>query len=420
MYHGGPPARARPTNTLRTADRQRGRRAVAARLAALAARGGCCAAGWPSPTTASLARRDLPVARAGAPAGLRLRAGGAGSSVEGARNWALAGAGRRAAGGGRAALGLARPALYLPAVKLVFAAVGVATAWATAPARASGWAPGRSLSAAVGALWALAAPAIYFAPAGAERDRLRAAGDARARLGAARRRFPPRAGAGRLAAGSRGAAAAAERAVLRRRSSAWLARRRWRETAEAVVGAARLRVPLRAARPADLGRLVPLGAWYLALNLVQGRGALFGASAPATTSGCLWTLDALVAAVLVPAVVLGAIRAPALGGDGGALPRAPRCHPAQGAALHPPGAARGHGARGGGARGGWRSRADHAGPWRWRSSRPSGPPAASTSLTFGDLGPVRGPAARGERLRRLRRPSTGCSWRRASCPASAA
>jgi GPI mannosyltransferase 3 len=62
-------------------------------------------------------------------------------------------------------LGVSSPAVYVPAVKLLFAGVGVATAWAAARlARALGAAP--LPAATAGALWALAAPAIYFAPRG--------------------------------------------------------------------------------------------------------------------------------------------------------------------------------------------------------------------------------------------------------------
>jgi GPI mannosyltransferase 3 len=83
---------------------------------------------------------------------------------KGARPWVLPGA---VAGlfALLRALGVSSPAVYVPAVKLVFAGVGVATAWAVARlARALGAAP--LPAATAGALWALAAPAIYFAPRG--------------------------------------------------------------------------------------------------------------------------------------------------------------------------------------------------------------------------------------------------------------
>jgi len=84
--------------------------------------------------------------------------------VAGARPWTLPGlvAGFFALLRG---LGVSDPAIYVPAVKLVFAAAGVATAWAAARlARALGSGPLPAASA--GALWALAAPAIYFSPRG--------------------------------------------------------------------------------------------------------------------------------------------------------------------------------------------------------------------------------------------------------------
>jgi GPI mannosyltransferase 3 len=84
--------------------------------------------------------------------------------VAGARPWTLPGlvAGLFAALRG---LGVSDPTIYVAAVKLVFAAAGVATAWAAARlARALGAGP--LPAATAGALWALAAPAIYFAPRG--------------------------------------------------------------------------------------------------------------------------------------------------------------------------------------------------------------------------------------------------------------
>ncbi len=84
--------------------------------------------------------------------------------LEGARPWTLPGL-VAAFWAPLRLFGVSSPAVYVPAVKLLFAAVGVATAWAAARlARALG---AQSLpAAAAGALWALAAPAIYFAPRG--------------------------------------------------------------------------------------------------------------------------------------------------------------------------------------------------------------------------------------------------------------
>jgi hypothetical protein len=208
-------------------------------------------------------------------------------------------------------LGLSRPALYMPAAKLVFAAVGVATAWATARlARRMGAGPLES--AAAGALWALAAPAIYFAPRGLSEP-----------LSA----FPVTLG---LAWALPAEASRRERvlgasllgfAVLLRLQDAvicvalvgaWLARRRWRQSAE-VVG-----VLLCWALLLGLLDRLTWGGWfhsaaaYWQYNWVQGRGALFGASPPSYYLRTLWTSMPAVAAVMLPAVLLGAVRAPAL------------------------------------------------------------------------------------------------------------
>ncbi len=84
--------------------------------------------------------------------------------IEGARPWTLPGL-VAAFWAPFKLFGVTRPEVYVPAVKLLFAAAGVATAWATARlARALG---AQALPAsAAGALVALAAPAIYFAPRG--------------------------------------------------------------------------------------------------------------------------------------------------------------------------------------------------------------------------------------------------------------
>ena len=229
---------------------------------------------------------------------------------EGLRTWVLPGlvAGLLEAFRG---LGLSRPALYTPAAKLVFAALGVATAWATARlARRMGAGPMES--AAAGALWALAAPAIYFAPRGLSEP-----------LSA----FPVTLGlAWSLPAGASrrervlGASLLGFAVLLRLQDAlvcvalvgAWLARRRWRESAELVavlVGWALL-----------LGLLDRLtwGGWfhsavaYWRYNWVEGRGALFGASPPGYYLRTLWTSMPTVAAVMIPAVLLGTVRAPAL------------------------------------------------------------------------------------------------------------
>jgi hypothetical protein len=229
---------------------------------------------------------------------------------EGLRTWVLPGlvAGVLEVARG---LGLSRPALYVPAAKLVFAAVGVATAWATARlARRMGAGPLEA--AAAGALWALAAPAIYFAPRGLSEPlsalpvtlglawALPAEASRRERvLGASLLGF----------------------AVLLRLQDAllcvalvgaWLARRRWRESAEMVA------VLLGWALLLGLIDRLTWGGWfhsaiaYWRYNWVQGHGALFGASPPGYYLRTLWSSMPTVAALMVPAVLLGAFRAPAL------------------------------------------------------------------------------------------------------------
>ena len=229
---------------------------------------------------------------------------------EGLRTWVLPGlvAGLLEAFRG---LGLSRPALYTPAAKLVFAALGVATAWATARlARRMGAGPLES--AAAGALWALAAPAIYFAPRGLSEP-----------LSA----FPVTLGlAWALPAGASrrervlGASLLGFAVLLRLQDAlvcvalvgAWLARRRWRESAELVA------VLVGWALLLGLVDRLTWGGWfhsavaYWRYNWVQGRGALFGASPPGYYLRTLWTSMPTVAAVMIPAVLLGTVRAPAL------------------------------------------------------------------------------------------------------------
>jgi len=229
---------------------------------------------------------------------------------EGLRTWVLPGlvAGVLEVARG---LGLSRPALYVPAAKLVFAAVGVATAWATARlARRMGAGPLES--AAAGTLWALAAPAIYFAPRGLSEP-----------LSA----FPVTLGlAWALPAGASrrerilGASLLGFAVLLRLQDAlicvalvgAWLARRRWRPSAEV------LAVLLGWALLLGLVDRLTWGGWfhsaaaYWQYNWVQGRGALFGASPASYYLRTLWTSMPTVTALMVPAVLLGAWRAPAL------------------------------------------------------------------------------------------------------------
>jgi GPI mannosyltransferase 3 len=211
------------------------------------------------------------------------------------------------------ALGLDRPGLYVPAAKCLFAAVGVATAWATARlARRMGSGPLES--AAAGALWALSAPAIYFAPRGLS-EPLSALpltlGLSFVLPADATRRD-------RWIGGSLLGLAVLFRlqdalvcvAVL----AAWLVRRRWRESLEvgAVLGLWALLFGL-------IDRL-SWGDWfhsafaYWRYNWVQGKGELFGASPWSYYLHVLWTSMPAVAAVLLVGSVLAVRRTPALFG----------------------------------------------------------------------------------------------------------
>jgi GPI mannosyltransferase 3 len=209
------------------------------------------------------------------------------------------------------ALGLNRPGLYVPAAKCVFAAVGVATAWATARlARRMGAGPLES--AAAGALWALSAPAIYFAPRGLSEP-----------LSA----FPLTLGLSFvLPADSRrgdrwiGGSLLGLAVLFRLQNSlvcvavlaVWLVRRRWRESLEVggVLGVWALLFGL-------IDRL-SWGYWfhsafaYWRYNWVQGKGELFGASPWNYYLHVLWTSMPTVAAVLLVGSVLAVRRAPAL------------------------------------------------------------------------------------------------------------
>lgn len=230
---------------------------------------------------------------------------------EGLRTWVLPGLVAGLLESFRA-LGLSSPRLYVPAAKLVFAAVGVATAWATARlARRTGAGPVES--AAAGALWALAAPAIYFAPRGLS-EPLSALP---VTLGLAwalpadttrRERF--------LGASLLGFAVLLrlqDALVCAALLGAWVTRRRWRPALE--VGVTLLGWALL------LGLLDRLtwGSWfhsalaYWRYNWVQGKGALFGVSPPSYYLRVLFTSMPTVAVVVLPAALLGLRRAPALG-----------------------------------------------------------------------------------------------------------
>jgi hypothetical protein len=93
---------------------------------------------------------------------------------------------------------------------------------------------------------------------------------------------------------------------------AWFARRRWREAAELTV------VLLGWALVLGLLDRLTWGGWfhsalaYWRYNWVQGRGELFGTSPATFYLRVLWTSMPLVTALMVPAALLGTLRAPAL------------------------------------------------------------------------------------------------------------
>lgn len=204
--------------------------------------------------------------------------------IEGARSWAFPGilaAVLRACAG----LGIDSPDGYLAVVRLLFAGIGVATAYGCyALARTCGATPLAAACAA--ALWALAAPAIYFAP--------RAMSETASALPvvfgfalALRRPSFPVAGAALLGLA---AALRLQNALFCAGLPALLAaRREWRQ---ATVAAAVL--VLCAGVYGLLDRLT-WGGWfhsvefYLRFNLIEGQAARWGVKPPWEYLRLLWT-----------------------------------------------------------------------------------------------------------------------------------
>ena len=281
MYHGAPPRAARRTRTHR---RRHADRAVAAARGA-GGRGGAARLAGPDRPGHRLARRDLPVARARAPHGLGTRLGAA-RVPRGAAHLGAAGAGRRAAGGVPRARPVAARALRARG-QAGLRRGGRGDRLGHRPARAS---DGRRAARVRGGRCAVGARGAghLLRSAGPVRAALGAAGDARASPGRCRPTLPgesgcwaPRSSASRCCCGSR------------MRCSAWRwwrpgsVRRRWREGAEVTGRAARLGARLRAPRPADLGRLVPLGARPTGATTGCRAGARSSVPRrPATTCGC--------------------------------------------------------------------------------------------------------------------------------------
>lgn len=214
--------------------------------------------------------------------------------IEGARSWAFPGllaAVLRAC----AALGIDDPAGYLIVVRLLFAGIGVATAYGCyALARACGATPLGAACAA--ALWALAAPAIYFAP--------RAMSETASALPvvfgftlALRRPSSVAAGAALLGLA---AAVRLQNALFCVGLLALLAgRREWRQAAVAAA------VLTLCAGGYGLLDRVTWGGWfhsaalYLSFNLIEGQAASWGVKPPWEYLRLLWTSMGGAAVLLV-------------------------------------------------------------------------------------------------------------------------
>jgi len=198
--------------------------------------------------------------------------------VEGARGWTFPGLVALALKA-CALLGLDAPGEYLPAMKLLFAALGVATAWGVFRlARVSG--AGELPSAVGAAAWALCAPALYFGP----RALSETASALPVVLGFC---FALEKGASRARRLS-GASLLGLSALMRLQNGLFcaalplvlLARGRRREALEAlgVLGAWAVAYGL-------LDKLT-WGGWfhsaivYLRFNVLEGRGALWGVAGP--------------------------------------------------------------------------------------------------------------------------------------------
>jgi len=230
--------------------------------------------------------------------------------IAGARPWALPGAVAGVFAVLRG-LGVSDPSVYVPAVKLVFAAAGVGTAWAAARlARSLGAGP--LPAATAGALWALAAPAIYFAPRGLS-EPLSAlpltAGLAMAWPRDASRRW-------RLG----GVALLCVAVLLRLQDAlvcvvllaALLARGERRAALEALGVFALGAVALGLLDWVTWGRPFQSALVNIRFNVVEGGGSLWGTSDALYYLRVLWRAMPAVAVVLVVGAALAARRAPGM------------------------------------------------------------------------------------------------------------
>ncbi len=208
-------------------------------------------------------------------------------------------------------VGVSSPSLYIPVVKLLFAAVGVATAWAVARL-ARALSAGPLAAATAGALWALAAPAIYFSPRGLQ-EPLSALPLTLGLLFA----WPAAASRRRRLLG----AALLGSAVLLRLQDAvmcvgflvvLLARGQRRAALEALGVFALAALTLGLLDWVTWGHPFQSAFVNLRFNVVEGGGSLWGTSGASYYPRVLWRSMPEVTAVLVLGGALGARRAPGL------------------------------------------------------------------------------------------------------------
>jgi GPI mannosyltransferase 3 len=209
-------------------------------------------------------------------------------------------------------VGVSSPNVYIPVLKLLLAAVGVATAWAAARlARALGAGP--LAAATAGALWALAAPAIYFSPRGLS-EPISALPVTLGLLFA----WPADASRRRRLLG----AALLGGAVLLRLQDAvlclglllaLLGRGQRRPAAEVLGVFALAALSLGLLDWVTWGHPFQSAFVNLRFNVVEGGGSLWGTSGASYYLRVLWSSMPEVTAVLFLAGALGARRAPGLG-----------------------------------------------------------------------------------------------------------
>ncbi|MGA3119471.1 MAG: hypothetical protein ABSF69_01770 [Polyangiaceae bacterium] len=232
--------------------------------------------------------------------------------AEGARNWAFPGlvaAILKVA----ALVGGDHPRHYLIAIRLVFSAIGMVTAWGTYRlARSCG---ARPIGAALGAMFfALAPPAIYFAPRALSETASAAAvvfGFAWVLRPAARRRDV-----------LVGVSLLGFSALLRLQNGIFcvgilgllILRRRWRHAAMCTLVLAGWAVLYGALDWLTWGEWFHSAVAYLRFNVLEGKAAQWGESENTYYLRVLWTSMPIVAAIATPLALVAAVRSPGLFG----------------------------------------------------------------------------------------------------------